>query len=253
MRATALIADDEALPAARLARELRRCWPGLEIVDTVANGIAAVSQIKRLRPDVVFLDVEMPGHRGLEVAAIIAEDLGPDSKSPLTVFVTAHDDFAVEAFEHAAFDYVLKPIERNRLERTCARLREELRSQSVLDDALQRIDPSEPLPKLDRIQAAEGSVVHMVPIEDVLYFEAADKYIRVVTSKREHLIRSTLAELFGRLDPAEFWQVRRGTVVRAAAIVTAERQPSGTLALTLRGQTRKLIATRQFAHLFRSM
>lgn len=271
MRATALIAEDEPLPAAKLARELQRSWPELEIVDSVRNGIAAAEQTIKLQPDIVFLDVQMPGRTGLDVAGALAKDWGSGSSLPLLVFVTAYEQYAVEAFEHAAIDYLLKPVERERLDRTCKRLKSALESRqtapSSLSPELEMLTKLRHLmgdipqsrasaglaQRLERIQVSDGSLVHMVPIEDVIYFEAADKYVRVITAEREHLVRRTLVDLLARLDPKEFWQVHRGTVVRASAIVTAERQESGNFVLTLRGQKQKLVATRQYAHLFRSM
>ncbi len=277
--ATAVIAEDEPLLAAHLEAELARLWPALRIVANVRHGAAAVEHALRLRPDVVFLDIRMPGMTGLEAAQALTEDWPGDAPLPLIVFVTAYDQYALQAFERAAVDYVLKPVQPERLMQTCARIQAALRSQaermtpsapstdaspgldSTLNSALDQLRhllaapgiaaPAAPL--LSVIQASVGAAIHMVPVADVLYFEAADKYVRVITLEREYLIRTSLRELLPQLDPQRFWQVHRGTVVRADAIATAVRDDTGKVALTLRGNKDKLVASRLYAHLFKAM
>ena len=266
MNATALIAEDEPLLAANLQAELARAWPDLEIVANVGHGAAAVESALALRPDVVFLDIRMPGLTGLEAAQALAEDWPPDTPLPLTVFVTAYDQYALQAFERAAVDYVLKPVQPERLAQCCERLRAALKARSAPsgDTTLAQLrallaapglaasaGPRPPL--LSVIQASVGVAIHMVPVDDVLYFEAADKYVRVITAARDYLIRTSLRDLLPQLDAQRFWQIHRGTVVRADAIATAVRDESGKVHLTLRGHPDKLVASRLYAQLFKAM
>ena len=270
--ASALIAEDEPLLAEHLQAELARLWPALQVVANVRHGAAAVEQALALRPDVVFLDIRMPGLTGLEAAQALAEDWPDDAPLPLIVFVTAYDQYALQAFEHAAVDYVLKPVQPERLAQTCQRVQTALRARSepasqpgaagaALEATLSQLrsllgasGPATPAaPKLGVIQASVGTAIHMVPVDTVLYFEAADKYVRVITAEREYLIRTSLRELVPQLDAQRFWQVHRGTVVRADAVATAVRDESGKVQLTLRGHADKLIASRLYAHLFKAM
>jgi DNA-binding LytR/AlgR family response regulator len=273
MKATVLIAEDEALLAADLLAQLTRLWPELHCVASVADGKTAVEQALALQPDVLFLDIRMPGMTGLEVAQALAEDWPDDAKPfPLLVFVTAYDQYALNAFEHAAVDYVLKPVQPDRLEKTCARLQAALRqsaqsqaAEPSLDAAIHslrellHVDAGRPQGKppaaspLRLIQASAGNTITMVPITDVLYFEAADKYVRLVTAEREHLIRISLRELQLQLDPECFWQVHRSTIVRCDAIASALRDDSGKLTLTLRGHPDKLSVSRLYADRFKGM
>ena len=279
-RPTALIAEDEPLLAANLQAELARLWPELHIVASVGHGEAAWQQGLQLRPDVMFLDIRMPGMTGLEAAQALAEDwpeVAPDAKHadateapfPLIVFVTAYDQYALQAFERAAVDYVLKPVQPERLALTCTRLQAALRQRaqpqaapalgaaidqlrSLLESTGAATAPSRPTP-LRVIQASAGSAIHMVPVDEVLYFEAADKYVRVVTAEREHLIRLSLRELLPQLDTDRFWQIHRGTLVRCDAIAAALRDEAGKVTLTLRGHADKLSVSRLYAHLFKPL
>jgi DNA-binding LytR/AlgR family response regulator len=280
MNPTALIAEDEPLLAANLQAELAALWPELRVVAVVGHGAAAVSEALAHRPEVVFLDIRMPGMSGLEAAAALMEDWPQESRFPLLVFVTAYDQYALQAFEHAAVDYVLKPVQTDRLERTCLRLKAALNERARpscdsanMDTALAQLralledgnahafgphnagpasQTGSALP-LTVIQASAGNAIHMVPVSDVLYIEAADKYLRVVTPEREHLIRMSLRELLPRLPAQQFWQIHRGTIVRADAIATALRDESGKVTLTLRGSSDRLVASRLYAHLFKAM
>jgi DNA-binding LytR/AlgR family response regulator len=204
----------------------------------------------------------MPGLSGLEAAEMLAEDWPGDVPLPLIVFVTAYDQYALRAFDHAAVDYVLKPVEADRLAATCRRLRGALaaRTRTTTDlpddlmaalSALRNAGP--PVPRLRVLQASLGATIHLVPIADVLYFEAADKYIKVVTATRDYLIRMPLRQLLPQLDPEEFWQVHRATVVRAEAIATAMRDDTGKVELTLKGRPTKLAVSRLYAHRFKAM
>jgi len=271
---TALIAEDEPLLADALRAGLAREWPELEVLAMAADGDEAVERACALRPDVVFLDIRMPGRDGLGAAQAIVEDW-PDAGQPLPliVFVTAYDQYALQAFEHAAVDYLQKPVQPARLAACCARLRELLRQRAAVgarsqqDDALvarlrMLLAPTAgtapaaaqaaPAP-LVILQASIGATIHMIPIAEVIYLEAADKYVRVLTADREALIRISLRELLPRLPAERFWQIHRGTVVRADAIATATREESGKVVLTLRDRPERLVASRLYAHLFRGM
>ena len=274
MNASALIAEDEPLLAANLQAELARAWPALQIVANVRHGAAAVEAALAKQPEVVFLDIQMPGMTGLEAAQALSEDWPDAVPLPLIVFVTAYDQYALQAFERAAVDYVLKPVLPERLAQTCARVQSALRQRresggnpaAALEATLAQLRgllasssgaggsaTGSATARLSVIQAAVGTAIHMVPIAEVLYFEAADKYVRVITAEREYLVRTSLRELLPQLDTQCFWQIHRGTVVRADAIATAVRDESGKVLLTLRGHKDKLTASRLYAHLFKAM
>jgi DNA-binding LytR/AlgR family response regulator len=269
MSPSALIAEDEPLLAANLKATLTRLWPELRIVASVTHGAAALEAALASRPDVIFLDIRMPGMNGLEVSEALTEDWPEDAPLPLLVFVTAYDQYALQAFEQAAVDYVLKPVDADRLALTCRRLQAALHSREqttlavpaqlvstlgALRTALSAAETTIPAaPRLRVLQASRGTVIHMVPVAQVLYFEAADKYIKVVTAANEYLIRIPLRQLLQQLDPQEFWQVHRATAVRVDAIATAVRVDTGKVELTLKGRPEKLTASRLYAHLFKAM
>lgn len=275
-----LIAEDEPLLAQSLRAELVTLWPELQVVAVVGDGLAAAEQALALQPDVCFFDIRMPGCTGLEAAQALAEDWPAASDNtavnpagsapfPLLVFVTAYDDYALQAFDAQAVDYLVKPVERARLSACVARLQARLAhrraaSSTPAGNTLQAaVDQLRSLlgtasagaapPRLEVIQAQVGSLVHLVPVNEVLYFEAADKYVRVITAAREHLLRASLKELLPQLDAAVFWQVHRGTVVQARAVLTARREESGKVTLTLRGRPETLTVSRLYAHLFKGM
>jgi len=279
MNPRALIAEDEPLLAASLAAELKRAWPELAVAATVGDGESAVKSALALAPEVAFFDIRMPGMSGLEAARAMAEDWPDDGAPfPLIVFVTAYDQYALEAFDRAAFDYVLKPVQPARLAQSCARLRQALQARaseasgggergSELGRVVEQLRgllgsngtngaapaPASTAQPLQVIQAGSGNAIHLVPIGEVLYFEAADKYVRVITTDREHLIRTSLRELLPMLDASRFWQIHRGTVVRADAIGSVLRDDAGKLTLTLRGRPEKLAVSRLYTHLFKAM
>ena len=274
---TALIAEDEPLLAQALRAELARAWPELQVAAPAGDGDEAVERALAERPDVLFLDIRMPGRSGLEAAEALVEDWPTDQAPlPLIVFVTAYDQYAMQAFERAAVDYLQKPVQPARLAACCARLKEMVAlreaarrpasasASAPADDAalmarlrtLLGTTPSTTAPAeapLTILQASIGATLHMIPVDEVLYFEAADKYVRVVTAEREALIRMSLRELLPRLQAERFWQIHRGTVVRADAIATATRDDSGKVFLTLRQRPERLVASRLYAHLFRGM
>jgi DNA-binding LytR/AlgR family response regulator len=271
MKPTALIAEDEPLLAAHLRQELLRMWPGLEVVATVSDGLQAAAQTLALQPTLAFFDIRMPGCSGLEAAATLAEDWPQGAGAapfPLIVFVTAYSDHALAAFEAQAVDYLVKPLDPPRLAACVQRLQARLAEREAtavpaaraIDGAVAQLRELLALAppgaaagtaRLEVIQAQVGNVVHFVPVDEVVYFEAADKYVRVVTAAREHLIRQSLRELLPQLDAARFWQVHRGTVVQARCIVQARREESGKVTLTLRGRPETLTASRLYAHLFK--
>ncbi len=266
MNPTALIAEDEPMLAANLQAELALAWPALRVVANVRHGAAALEQALALQPDMLFLDIRMPGMTGLEVAAALAEDWPEHGKPfPLLVFVTAYDQYAVQAFERAAIDYVLKPVLPGRLAQTCARLQAALGARApelttvvgqlraLLGDAGLAAPAVAPAGLLRVLQVSAGNAITMVPIDEVIYFDAADKYMRVVTATREHLIRTSLRELQAQLDPQRFWQIHRGTIVRCDAIASAQRDEAGKLTVHLRGHPDRLAVSRIYAQLFKGM
>ena len=286
---TALIAEDEPLLAAALKAELAVAWPCLRILATVADGATAVEQALALQPDVLFFDIQMPGLSGLDAAAVLVDawpepatatkaDSDVASKPfPALVFVTAYDQYAVAAFEAQAIDYLLKPVQPARLLKTVQKVQaaQQIRAQAAskniagsdshLDQVLRQLravlpllpaakSPAEPLHMISATLAgSQGTTLQMVPIADVLYFEAADKYIRVITQKAEFLIRTPLKELLQQLSSQTFWQIHRGTVVRATAINCVVRDESGKLSLSLHGRADKLAISRLYSHLFKAM
>jgi DNA-binding LytR/AlgR family response regulator len=263
-RPAALIAEDEPLLAATLTRGLREAWPELASVEVVNDGVAAVDRALATAPDVLFLDIQMPGQSGLAVAEIVADEWPPGQPAPFFVFVTAFDEFAVSAFERAAVDYVLKPATVERLTVTVQRLRERLAARAALPAAgdmaalfsrVQSISaPQGGVGERVRIiRASVGATVRMIPVADVICLEASDKYVTVVTSTGEALVRMSLRELAARLDGIELVQVHRGVMVNATCMESVTRDELGHLALRLRGLKRPVKVSRAFAHLFRPM
>jgi DNA-binding LytR/AlgR family response regulator len=277
MNPTALIAEDEPLLAQSLKAELAAAWPELQVLATTGDGHGAVREALRLLPQVLFFDIRMPGLDGLGAAAELADSWPTDeAPMPQLVFVTAYDEYAARAFETQAIDYVLKPVQPARLRKTVLRLQQALAAQqpskpalAAADETLERtlaqwrevlaaaaggMQPSAAVP-LRMIAASEagGSTVRMVPIDEVLYFEAADKYIRVLTATHEYLIRTPLKQLLAQLDPEVFWQVHRAVVVRSSAIEAVHRDETGKLHLELRGRAEKIPVSRLYGHLFRAM
>ena len=270
MKVTALIAEDEPLLAAALKSELASAWPDLHIVATVGDGASAVREALTIKPQVLFFDIRMPGLNGLDAAVELA-DAWPTSDSrpfPALVFVTAYDQYAVQAFEAQAIDYVLKPVQAARLQKTVAKVQLALARQAQpaidleanMEATLARLravmgagPAAAASTPLKLVQASVGSSIRMVPIDEVLYFEAADKYIRVLTADHEYLIRTPLKELLPQLDDQIFWQIHRGTVVRAGSIDAVTRDEAGKLWLALRGRAEKIAVSRLYAHLFKAM
>lgn len=252
----ALIADDEPHLSRFLQEQLTALWPELEIVHVARSGTDAAEKIAELEPDVAFLDVQMPGYNGLEVAQGIEGDTR-------VVFVTAYDDYAVEAFDHAAIDYVLKPVKAERLARTVERVKAALVKQATqgpevpdarLADTLHKLLSNAKTPqRLQYIRAAQGELTHQIPVEDVLFFRSDDKYTVVQTASAEHLIRTTITELTEQLDPARFGQIHRSTLINFDHIASTRRDGNSRLFVRMKGHARELPVSRAFVHLFKAM
>ena len=258
MTIRALIAEDEPILAATLAKALQRLWPELEVVATSPNGVDAVTQALALRPQVLFLDIKMPGKSGLEAAEDIADGWDGPAPFPQIVFVTAYDDYAVAAFEHEAADYVLKPVNDARLSKTVERLRARLAAapadlSQLLGQMRALLPAAAATERLTMIRAAVGNQVRMIPVGEVVYFEASDKYVNVVTPDSESLIRVSLRDLLPQLDPQQFWQIHRGTIVNASCVASAARDEMGKVSLQLRTRPERLRVSPLYAHLFRQM
>ncbi|MDR0213091.1 MAG: LytTR family DNA-binding domain-containing protein [Comamonas sp.] len=264
----ALIAEDEPLLAQALQQALAKAWPELQIAATVGDGLSAAQKALELQPDILLFDIRMPGQSGIDAAAEVA-DAWPDRQAlPALVFVTAYDQYAIAAFEAQAADYVLKPVQAPRLQQTVQRLQNwwQQRQQTQVeasDDAQQTqlaqllqlqlsLNAAQPAP-LQIIQASVGSQIHMVRVQDIVYLEAADKYLRVLTANQEYLIRTPLKDLLPQLDGQQFWQIHRGTVVRADAIDRVQRDEAARLWLQLRGRPEKLAVSRLYATRFKAM
>jgi DNA-binding LytR/AlgR family response regulator len=258
----ALVAEDEPMLARSLVGILAEVWPEAA-VEVVHDGIAATERALEVGPDVLFLDIQMPGRTGLEVAEIVTDEWPAERALPLLVFVTAYDEFAIKAFERAAVDYVLKPATRERLTSTTARLRERLAQRpavpapgeaATLCGQVQAIlAPTVESERIRIIRASAGNTVRMIPAADVICLEAADKYVTVVTASGEALVRMSLRELATRLEGVDLVQIHRGVMVNAACMTTATRNELGHFSLRLRGLAREVKVSRAFAHLFRPM
>ena len=260
----ALIADDEPRLASYLAEKLAAAWPELQLAGIAANGAEALKLIEDHDPDILFLDIRMPGLTGLEVARRAAEGVH-------IVFVTAYDQYALEAFEHAAVDYLLKPVTDERLTETVRRLRERLKTPAASTelkstlDALARVLPGlselagaggaggDAPERLAWIRASVGHQVRLIAVEDVSYFQANDKYTSVFTAEGEALIRTSLRELGDQLDPQRFWQIHRGTIVNVAHVAATTRDLGGRTLIKLKARPETLPVSRAFAHRFRQM
>ena len=254
----ALIADDEAHLAHYLRDQLAKLWPELEIVAIARNGLEAAAQIGELQPDIAFLDIQMPGLTGLEVAAGI-EGL------TRVVFVTAYDEYALTAFDAEALDYVLKPVTSERLARTVERLRRALAPRedadapraddAALARALRALQPSPAsgATPLRWIRASQGELTHQVAVADVMFFHADDKYTCVRTAKAEYLIRTPISELAAQLDGQQFWQIHRSTIVNLEHIAGTRRDDASRLFVRIAGWKDELPVSRAYVHLFKPM
>ncbi|MFA9275431.1 MAG: LytR/AlgR family response regulator transcription factor [Candidatus Aquirickettsiella gammari] len=270
---TAMIVDDEAPMRAHLRSKLKQAWPELMIVTEAANGILAIEEAEQHHPHIIFLDIRMPGKNGIEAAAQLAQH-------SLIIFVTAYDEYAIQAFERGAMDYLLKPIDTERLQQTCQRLQQRLaeknsesaaaisseialapqeqnqkQSQQVeqLLTQLMQQQQAQQREYLRWVQASVGNSLRMISTKEILFFKSDEKYTLVQTEQAEFLIRKTLKELEDELDPKEFWRVHRSTLVRVSAIAEVTRDFRGRQMLGLKGSPEKLEVSRNHTHLFQQM
>ncbi len=272
----AVIADDERLMRDQLRARLAQVWPALEIVAEAKNGLEAIQAVKDHQPDVIFLDIRMPGLTGVEAAKEIAQlDLGDESLLPEMVFITAYDQYALDAFEQGAVDYVLKPAEPERLRVTAERLQKRLMQRAAEDSPEMAPSAStesagapsvqqllhvlsaqlkgQPTQYLSWLQASVGQSIQMVSVDDVLFCVSDDKYTRVQTLKQEFLIRKPIKELVEELDPKVFWQIHRSTLVNVKAIAGVQRDERGRQEVLIKGRTDRLAVSRSASQLFRGM
>jgi len=250
----AIIADDEDQLRRYLRSQLSEVWPDLIICGEASNGQEALELIEQCRPDIAFLDIRMPGLSGIEVAKEIAG-------SCWVVFVTAYDQYAVEAFEHEAIDYLLKPVTTERLEKTVMRLKDWTTSSQRPPQEIAKIVerlmtslPQRQAPKyLQIVRVQKGDGVRLIPVEEVYYFKASDKYTMVITKEGESLIRKPIKELADELDPQQFWRIHRGTIVNIHYVAQVSRSVTGRGVVRLKGRSESLAISRQYIHLFKQM
>ncbi len=270
----AVLADDERLMREQLRARLREVWPELDIVAEARNGLEAVQLVQTHRPDIVFLDIRMPGLTGIEAARQIVQlpdddDADDNAMLPEIVFITAYDEYAVQAFEQGVVDYVLKPADAERLALTVRRLRDRLAArrdptrdadaapamplQQLLHTLSAKLDPANASPPLQWIQANVGNSITMIAVDEVLFFVSDEKYTRVQTATVEALIRKPIKELVEQLDPQRFWQIHRSTLVNVKAIGGVHRDLRGRQIVSIKGHPEKLEVSRSYAGLFKGM
>ena len=268
----AVLADDERLMRDQLRARLAEAWPELQVVAEARNGLEAVVLVEQHRPDVVFLDIRMPGLTGVDAARQIAQmaprDGHDDDELPEIVFITAYDQYAVEAFEQGVADYVLKPAERERLQLTVERIRQRLAArqghgtaevpaaaplQQLLHQLAARLNLGGAPSYMQWIQATVGQAIQMIPVEDILFFVSDEKYTRVQTAAVEALIRKPIKELVDELDPRLFWQIHRSALVNVKAIASVTRDYRGRQIVSVRGHGEKLEVSRSYSGLFKGM
>ena len=248
-RPTALIAEDEPLMRERLKEKLAEAWPELDVVAEAADGNQALELLQEWQPQIAFLDIRMPGRTGLDVAAAIGGDCH-------VVFITAYDQYALSAFDAGAVDYLLKPVESDRLAATVERIKKKLHSPPADLTALLtelRATVKGDVPHMKWIKAAIGKQVKLIAVGEVVYFQADTKYTRVVLGNGEALIRTPLKELLAELDPDKFWQVHRGTIVNLDAVSGVLREDAERQFILLKHRQERLPISRQFTHLFKQM
>jgi DNA-binding LytR/AlgR family response regulator len=252
MMPTAILADDERLMREQLRSRLEQVWPELQILDEAKNGEEAIQLVEKHQPDLIFLDIRMPIKTGLEAA----QEIG--NKAHI-VFITAYDQYAIQAFDHGAVDYVLKPADVERLSKTVERLKSRLKAHdqpadmsNMLSQLAKQMGMSKPN-YLQWIQASIGQELRLIPVEEILFFQSDEKYTRVQTANYEALIRKPVRDLSEELDPALFWQIHRSTLVNAKAISGVVRDLRGRHLVQVKGLTEKLEVSRSFVHLFKQM
>ena len=253
-RLSAIIADDEENLCQHLLGMLNKLWPELQIIATAHNGSEALNLIRQEEPDIAFLDIKMPVMNGLTVA------MHSEGQSRI-VFITAFNDFAIEAFEHNALDYLVKPVTEERLLKTIHRLKQELASsapvqpdwQQLLNQLSSQLHPSNQTTALQWIRAGKADKTILLPVDEVFYFKAGDKYTSVVTRDGEYLIRKPIKELINELDANQFWQINRGIIVNIQYIDSTQREISGRCQIHLKNCEEVLLTSRKYAHLFKQM
>jgi DNA-binding LytR/AlgR family response regulator len=246
---TAVVAEDEPVLRAQLKELLGAAWPELEVVAAAEDGVQAMRALERHHPDVLFLDIQMPGLTGLEVAR-------QANGRCHVVFVTAYDQYAVAAFEEGAVDYLMKPLDAARLAIACDRVKKRLtaapaRLEGLLEMLAKRVAQAQPYMRW--INASQGDEVRLITVNEICYFQSDTKYTRAVTANNECLIRKSLKELLDELDPALFWQIHRSTIVNVNAIAAVSRDLAGRLAIKLKSRQETLPVSQPFAHLFKQM
>jgi DNA-binding LytR/AlgR family response regulator len=245
---TALIAEDEPLMRDRLLAQLKEVWPELDINCVAKNGLEAIELWKKHKPDIAFLDIRMPGKTGLEVAAEIGD-------SAHLVFITAYDEYAVKAFENGAADYLMKPVELDRLSAAVSRVKKRMEAAPVdltgLIGQLLNQSAKASATKLKWIRASLGNQTKLINVEEVLFFQSDTKYTRIVQQGGEALVRTPLKELIEGLDEEVFWQIHRGVIVNAHAIDRAVREGPEKLVVHVKGLKETLPVSRQYFHLFK--
>ena len=246
---TAIVAEDESILRAQLENKLKKLWPDLEIIASVEDGAAALEALEDRAPDFMFLDIQMPEMTGVEVARHVGNRCH-------VVFVTAYDEYAVQAFETGAVDYILKPATDERLAVTIERLKAKLASppqdlKAILTQIGAHVAGRKE--RLQWIKANIGQNLRLIPVADVLFFQSDEKYTRVVTADAEALIKTPIRELLDGLDPEVFWQIHRSTLVNAAAIAGVTRDFRGQAHVKIRGKDESLVVSRIYSHLFKQM
>jgi len=253
-RYSAIIADDEENLCSHLETLLEKLWPELQLIGIAQNGPEALSLIKRDEPDIAFLDIKMPVMSGIDVAK-------HTQGLCHVVFITAYDEFAIQAFEQDAIDYVLKPVTEVRLKKTIQRLQERLNSHEYDQVNMQRLlatlsthlNPQDKTDTLQWIRVGKADKTIMVPVDEVIYFKASDKYTSVITGDGEYLIRRPIKELIAKLDTNQYWQISRSIIVNVNCIAAAKREFNGRCEVYLKNHKEVLMASRKYSHLFKQM
>ena len=250
----AIIADDEEQLRIYLKSKLAELWPELVICGEAKNGPEALKLIETLRPEIAFLDIKMPGLSGIEVAQKI-------SSGCRIVFITAFDQYAIEAFENEAVDYILKPATEQRLQKTIKRLKKQLSGSSIssldftqsMDRLFAALKDRPAAGYLKWIKVRQGEEVRLIAVDDICYFKSEDKYTVVKTREGESLIKKTIQQLTEELDPDQFWRIHRGTIINVSRIAGVSRSFAGRLIITLKDLPETLTVSRSYAHMFRQM
>ena len=254
---TAIIADDEKQLRLHLKNKLSQIWPELKICAEAENGIEAVKLAKKHKPDIAFLDIKMPGKSGLEAA-------GEINTICRIVFITAYDQYAVDAFENEAIDYILKPVENIRLKKTVTRLKERFIAENnpadtpkdinqILKKISETISTTQENKYLQWIKAQHGDSIRLIPIDEITIFQSTDKYTAVISKGKEYLIRKTIKKLETMLDPEKFWKIHRGTIVKVSAITKVSRSVTGRNIIKVKEHEKPITVSRSYVHLFKQM